>query len=179
MLSSKLAKRYAQGLLEFSTETGIVSTVFEEMKTVIQTINSSKEFNSFLATPLVDAKKKTNITNLIFSNFSTATKNFISLIIKHGRESKLKNIAQEYINKVEDINGVQRITLTSATALSKENIDNILKSTSLLAGNAKFDLLTIVKPELLGGYILRVGDQQVDASVKTQLGNLKKEFQLN
>jgi F-type H+-transporting ATPase subunit delta len=96
------------------------------------------------------------------------------LVIKHGRENQLKNIAQEFINKVEDINGVQRVTLTTATQLSKENIDQILRSTNLVNANSNFDLKLIINQDILGGYILRVGDQQVDASVKTKLNQLKK-----
>ncbi len=88
-------------------------------------------------------------------------------------------IAQEYINKVDQINGVQKITLTSATQLSQENINSILKSTNLVNHDNKFDVKSIIDPDVLGGYILRVGDQQVDASVKTKLTKLQKEFQLN
>jgi F-type H+-transporting ATPase subunit delta len=55
----------------------------------------------------------------------------IKLVIKQGRESQLKNIAQEFINKVEDINGVQRLTLTTATEISNANIEEILKSSNL------------------------------------------------
>ena len=103
----------------------------------------------------------------------------LQLIIKQGRESQLQNIAQEFINKVEDMKGVQRITLTSAVELSSENISNILKSSDLVNHDNKFDVKSIINPEILGGYILRVGDQQVDASVKSKLSKLKKEFQLN
>ncbi|MBS1571395.1 MAG: ATP synthase F1 subunit delta [Bacteroidetes bacterium] len=179
MLVSKVAKRYAQGLLEFSNENNTVSQVFDEMKSVISILNSSKELNSFLVTPFVDAKKKEETANLIFSSFSEGSKNFIRLVIKHGREAQLKNIAQEFINKVEDINGIQRITLTTATELSPSNIDAILKSTSIVNHNNKFDVQTIINTELLGGYILRVGDLQIDASVKSKLNHLKKEFNLN
>ncbi len=100
-------------------------------------------------------------------------------MIKHGRENQLKNIAQEFINKVEDLSGVQRVTLTTATPLSKENLDQILRSTNLVNADSNFDLTVTVKPEILGGYVLRVGDQQVDASVKTKLNQVKKDFQLN
>lgn len=101
------------------------------------------------------------------------------MIIKQGRESQLQNIAQEFINKVEDMKGVQRITITSAAQLSEENISNILKSSELVNHNQTFDVKSIINPNLLGGYNLRVGDQQVDQSVKSKLSKLKKEFQLN
>lgn len=179
MRTSKVAKRYAQGLLNFTQEAGSTTSVFGEMKDLVNTIEKSKELQSFFHSPIIDGKKKISVSAEIFKSFSPVTRNLIQLVIKHGRESQLSNIGQEFVNKVEDLNGVQRITLTSATKLSQENIDEILKSTQLVNHDNQFDLKSIINPEILGGYILRVGDQQIDASVKSKLAKLQKEFQLN
>ncbi|MDF2832692.1 ATP synthase F1 subunit delta [Chryseobacterium indoltheticum] len=179
MLTSKVAKRYAQGLLDFTKESGQTDAVFAEMKDVVKLMSESKDLNKFFLTPYIDANKKTEVANEIFKSFSPVSQNLIKLIIKNGRESQLKNVAQQFINKVEDINGIQRITLTTATQLSNENIEQILKSTNLVNASANFDIKVNVNPAILGGYILRVGDQQIDASVKSQLNKIKKDFQLN
>ncbi|WP_415327462.1 ATP synthase F1 subunit delta [Chryseobacterium sp. MMS23-Vi53] len=179
MLTSKVAKRYAQGLLDFTNESGQTATVFSEMKDVVKIMGESQDLNKFFLTPYIDSKKKVEVAKEIFKSLSASSQNLITLVIRHGRENQLKNIAQEFINKVEDINGVQRITLTTATQLSKENLDQILRSTNLVKADSNFDIKLNVKPEILGGYILRVGDQQVDASVKTKLNQVKKDFQLN
>ena len=179
MLTSKVAKRYAQGLLNFTQESGNTDAVFGEMGDIVKTIEKSKELQSFFASPIIDVKKKMSIALEIFKDFSPVTKSMLQLIIKQGRESQMQNIAQEFINKVDDMNGVQRITLTSASELSSENVSKILKSSHLVNHDNKFDVKSIINPEILGGYILRVGDQQVDASVKSKLSKLKKEFQLN
>lgn len=179
MLTSKVAKRYAQGLLDFTNESGQTATVFSEMKDVVKIMKESVDLNKFFMTPYIDSKKKIEVANEIFKGLSVSSQNLIRLIIKHGRENQLKNIAQEFINKVEDLSGIQRVTLTTATPLSKENLDQILRSTNLVNADSNFDLKVNVKPEILGGYVLRVGDQQVDASVKTKLNQVKKDFQLN
>jgi len=179
MLTSKVAKRYAQGLLEFTNESGQTATVFSEMKDVKKLMSESEDLNKFFKTPYIDAKKKVEVAKEIFKGLSPVSQNLITLVIKHGRENHLKHIAQEFINKVEDINGVQRVTLTTATQLSNDNLNEILKSSNLVKPNSNFDINLIVKPEILGGYILRVGDQQVDASVKSKLNNIKKDFHLN
>lgn len=179
MRTSKVAKRYAQGLLNFTQEVGNTTTVFGEMKDLVATIEKSKELQSFFNSPIIDSKKKISVANEIFKSFSPVSQNIIQLVIKHSREGQLANIGQAFINKVEDMNGVQRITLTSATALSEENIQSILKSTALVNHENQFDVKSIINPDILGGYILRVGDQQVDASVKSKLSRLNKEFQLN
>lgn len=179
MRTSKVAKRYAQGLLNFTQETGNTEAVFSEMGDIVKTISQSKELQNFFNSPIIDVKKKLSVADEIFKSFSPVAKNLISLVIKHGRENQLQYIAEEFINKVEDSKGVQRITLTSATQLSDDNIQRILQSTNLVNHDNKFDVKSIINPEILGGYILRVGDQQVDASVKSKLNRLKKEFQLN
>lgn len=178
MLTSKVAKRYAQGLLDFTQESGNTESVFAEMKDVVKIMSESKELNQFLNTPFIDARKKDAVALEIFKNFSPVSKNIIRLVIKQGREAQLKNIAQEFINKVEDIKGTQRISLVTATKLSEQNIQKIIADSNM-TNVSNYDLETIIKPEILGGYILRVGDQQIDASVKTKLNNIKKEFQLN
>lgn len=179
MLTSKVAKRYAQGLLDFTQESGQTAQVFSEMKDVVKLMNESKDLNKFFLTPYIDSKKKIAVASEIFKGLSGTSINLINLVIKHGRENQLKNIAQEFINKVEDINGVQRVTLTSATQLSSANVQQILESSKMVNGQTNFDLKTIINPEILGGYILRVGDQQIDASVKTKLNQVKKSFELN
>ncbi|MCF2218934.1 ATP synthase F1 subunit delta [Chryseobacterium sp. PS-8] len=179
MLTSKVAKRYAQGLLDFTNESGQTATVFSEMKDVVKIMKESADLNKFFMTPYIDSKKKVEVANEIFKGLSVSSKNLITLVIKHGRESQLKNIAQEFINKVEDISGVQRVTVTTASQLSKENLDEILRNSNLVNTNANFDLQLNIKPEILGGYILRVGDQQIDASVKSKLNQVKKDFSLN
>lgn len=179
MLTSKVAKRYAEGLLSFTKDAGNTDAVFTEMGDMVKTIAASRDLQNFFASPIIDAKKKQAIADEIFKSFSPVTKNLVSLIIKQGRENQMQNIAQEFINKVNEMNGVQRITLTSAAPLSDDNISNILKSTTLINQHNKFDVKTVIDPSLVGGYILRVGDQQIDASVKSKLGKLKKEFQLN
>ena len=179
MLTSKVAKRYAQGLLDFTQESGNTASVFSEMKDVVKIFNESKELKNFFASPIIDAKKKTKVALEIFAQFSQVSKNLITLVIKQGRESHLQDIAQEFINKVEDLQGVQRVTLTVASELSQKNVENIVKSSSLVDHTKNYDLKVVVNPEIIGGYILRVGDQQVDTSVRTKLSQVKKEFQLN
>lgn len=179
MLTSKVAKRYAQGLLDFTQESGNTVSVFAEMKDVVKIMKDSKELKNFFASPIIDAKKKISVASQIFVQFSPVAQNLITLIIKQGRESHLQDIAQEFINKVEDLQGVQRVTLTVATQLSSKNTDEIIKTTTLVDHTKNYDLKVVVNPEIIGGYILRVGDQQVDASVRTKLNQVKKEFQLN
>lgn len=175
----KVAKRYAQGLLEFTKETGNTEIVIDEMRDVAKTISDSKELQKFFATPIIDTRKKQSIAKEIFSKFSSTVQNFITLVIKQGRENYLEHIAKEYIELVELMSGLQKVTLTTAEELSLQSIEQIVKASVLVDSDRKYQVKSIIKPELIGGYILRVGDKQIDNSVKTQLNSLRKEFQIN
>lgn len=179
MLTSKVAKRYAQGLLDFTQESGNTTSMFAEMKDVVKIMKDSKELRNFFASPIIDSKKKISAANQIFAQFSPVAQNLVTLVIRQGRESHLEDIAQEFINKVEDLEGVQRVTLTVASELSAKNTEEIIKSSSLVDQTKRYDLKVVVNPDIIGGYVLRVGDQQVDASIRTKLNQVKKEFQLN
>ena len=69
MLTSKVAKRYAQGLLDFTQESGNTASIFSEMKDVVKIFNESKELKNFFASPIIDAKKKTKVALEIFAQF--------------------------------------------------------------------------------------------------------------
>lgn len=177
MFSAKVAKRYAQGLLDFTKETQQTEIVFGEMKAVIDVLQNSAELNRFFATPFIDYKKKTTVASEIFKGLSTVSQNFIKLVIRQGRENQLKHIAQVFIDKVEAERGIQKVVLTLATPISEESVKQIIEQSKMVNQNP--DVHTVINPDILGGYILRVGDQQIDASVKTKLMRIRKQFQNN
>lgn len=177
MFSTKVAKRYAQGLLDFTKEMQQTDLLFDEMKTVVQVLKDSAELNRFLNTPFIDYKKKIIVAIEIFKSLSPVAQNLIKLVIKQGRESQLRNIAQAFIDKVEAEKGIQKVTLTLASPISEATVKTIIEQSNMVKQNP--DVQTIINPEILGGYILRVGDQQIDASVKTKLMRVRKQFQNN
>lgn len=179
MQTSKVAKRYAQGLLDFTRESGQTQAVMAEMKDIVKAMKESRELKNFFQTPFIDQKQKQTTAAMLFSGFSPVTKKLVSLVIKQGRIGHLQDIAQEYINKMEDAQGIQRITLTTASDLSQQTVQDILQNCDMVKADQGSDVTKIINPDILGGYILRVGDQQIDASVRSKLAGIKKEFQIN
>ncbi|QOR74255.1 ATP synthase F1 subunit delta [Cruoricaptor ignavus] len=176
MRSTKVSRRYAQGLLEFTEQENTTAAVLGEMKEVVNIFKKSPDLAVFMQTPFIDAKKKSAAASQIFARFSPVVQRFIDLVIRQGRESQIKNIAETYIEKVEEMQGVQRITLTSAVPLSQENIKKILNTSALVNNPENAEVTLNVDKDIIGGYILRAGDLQVDASVKSKLNKIKKEF---
>lgn len=180
MASVRAAKRYAKGMMQFATEQGKTEEVNREMIDLKNSIANSRELNQFLHSRALDPKRKNQIADELFKGFSPAMRHFIKLVINNNREGALKAIAEEYTRQYNEDNRVRTAKVVSAVELDKELIDRILeKSKELMGSGYTYEIENEVKPDLIGGFILTVGDKQIDTSVKTRLQKLKKEFHIN
>jgi len=180
MARFRAAKRYAKGLMEFSTEQGQASQINLEMIDLVKAIESSRDLAQFLDSPILDSKKKNTIIKELFKDFSPTTQNFITLVVNHRRENGLKEIAKEFIDLYNHLNNVKKVEITSAIQLSDELIQQIVDNAkSSMGSEYTYSVETKVDADLIGGYILRVGDNQVDSSIRTRLNRLKKDFSKN
>jgi F-type H+-transporting ATPase subunit delta len=179
MLISKTAKRYARALFERSVELNNGATLLAEMKDLKNILASSKDLNILLDSPFVSASKKLEISKTIFAQFSAEFNNFVALCIKNKRESILGQIANDFIQRTDAASGLQYIKLTLAAEIAQQGIQDILAQSKMVDQNKPTQIQTEIKPEILGGYVLRVGDLQIDQSIKSKLNGIKKEFQLN
>jgi F-type H+-transporting ATPase subunit delta len=103
---------------------------------------------------------------------------FFKIAIRKGRSGVLLASAKEYVNQYNVLKNVVKATVTSSSALSKENISQI-EAVVKEATKGEVILTSHVDPALIGGFILKVGDKQFDTSLLGKLNKLKKEFQQN
>lgn len=178
-INLKVAKRYSKGLFDFAVQTKKQDEVYSEMKQIQQLISSSKDLKSFLNNPILDSKKKVQVASVLFKPFSEITQKFITLVIKQKREAHLVEISQAYQSIYENFNNIIKVSLTTATELDVVTKETIYKKSKLIPTNAKTILQHQIDESLIGGFVLRVGDNQVDTSIKTKLLNLRKNFNKN
>jgi len=104
-----------------------------------------------------------------------ATLSFFKLMIDKGRGEVLYTAAQEYIHLYDVANNIIEAKVVSATALSVANKEKLMAEIKqATGGTVKLDAK--VDPSLIGGFVLTVGDRQVDTSIANDLRKLKKEF---
>lgn len=153
--------------------------LMDEMMQLRELIETNRELKNFFASPVIDAKRKTSIMESVLQPFSIETKTFLALIIRQGRSEAIAAIAREFVNLYKAKNGIKDVSIVSAKALEDEQIEAILSKTKeSLPEHTKLEVNHKVDPELIGGFILRMGDIQYDASLKTKMNNIKKEFDL-
>ncbi|MEX0882398.1 MAG: ATP synthase F1 subunit delta [Cyclobacteriaceae bacterium] len=180
MSSFRVASRYAKSLLELSIEKGILEKVKEDMDRVIALDNSSNEFSVLVKSPIVNSDKKLRILKSLFKEkVSSLTLTFFELVSKKGRESHLVAMAREFHKQYNDYLGIQRAEITSTIHLD-ENLRNSFKSiVNEISGKDKVELIENIDPNLIGGFVLRVEDRQLDESIKSKLQKLRLDFTQN
>lgn len=176
MAGSKVASRYAKGFLGLAAEKNQLDAVVKDMELIIKTAADSKELVLLIKSPVIKADKKTAILKTIFEkHVSELTMLFIALIAKNRRESVLVEIAEAVVGQYKVLKGITTASVTSATELSndvKKRIEKIVQD----AKGGTVELTAKVDETLIGGFVLRIGDKQLDTSIATKINDLKKEL---
>ena len=168
--------RYAKSLIDLAQEQNIVEDIRNDMDLFLHTLKASPELKAVLANPIVSHSKKIKILDEVFGGkVNKVSIAFFKLMVNKGRAEILYPAALEFVNQYDVIKNITKATVVSATELSEANkktiIAEIERSTK---GTVK--LTAKVDPALIGGFILTVGDEQVDTSISSSLARLKKGF---
>jgi len=172
-----IARRYAKALLLIGKEDGQIDTYREELGAFAGLIEQEKDLQQVLINPLYGVEaRKTVLTKVIDGlNLSQAMATFLNFLFDKGRIGFLGNINDFFQKFADELKGVARASLVSATELSSETIDKIRSALSERTGK---DIILEVEqdPELIGGIVTRIGDLVLDGSVKTQLLNMRESL---
>lgn len=180
MAGFRAARRYAKGLMLFASEANQTEKVYAEMNEVVKSIKNTPELKVFLNSPIIDAKKKEAVLELIYDKLSKTSKTFISLVVRQGRENILDKIAEQFVAIYDYKNAIVTAEITSAVTLDQETIDKIISQTKQsLPENSQIKVVSKIDPSLIGGFVLKIGNHQIDSSIKTKITSLKKDFSKN
>lgn len=173
MASSKVASRYAKALLDLSIEQKSIEKVNNDMVELSNLCKESKDLVNMLKSPIVDKNKKVETFKAIFGKtWDKVSLGFIQLIVKNSRANIVPHIADSFVDQYRKYLGILDVQLTSAAPLEKKVKDQILaKIAKSFEGN--IELHESIDPDLIGGFIVRIDDKQIDASIASQLTNLK------
>ena len=175
-MSNKAAIRYAKAVLQQANETNVAEVMFDDMQSVYTTIEGSKELRSVLKSPVVKLSEKNDALLSIFSKLSDTTKRLIQVLVDNKRVALLGNVASSYIDLYNESKGVKIAKVTTAVPLTPALENKVLAKVKELTGSASVTLENAIDASIIGGFILRVGDLQYNASIANQLGNIKREF---
>jgi F-type H+-transporting ATPase subunit delta len=175
MASTKSAARYAKALLDLSLEKGWVEAVEKDLIRFVQTVSESNDFRVFLNSPVVRADKKISIYAEVFSGFQPVTMQFLSLVTRNGREQLLPAISEQFARQLRKHRGIVLGSIVSASPLSDQTKQDILARIAP-AFEGTLSLTEAIDPSLIGGFVIRIEDKQIDASVSSKLKALRQEL---
>ena len=172
---SRAAIRYAKAILDIAQTSGKADAVNNDMKSIVTAVSESADLKDFLTSPIIKIEVKKSALSEIFSNVEKETNSLFHLLFENKRFEILESIAKEYNNLYDESNGIQVAKVTTAFPITAELETKVLAKISEFS-NKKITIVNIVDPTIIGGFILRVGDQQYNASVANKLNELKREF---
>ena len=175
MNDSKISVRYSRALFQSALEKKILDKVNQDM-ILITEICKVPETKEFLKSPVIVPSKKIDIFHKILGdNVEKITLSLIDLVVKNGRESFLPAIARVFINETMKYKGITKSVLTTAFKVDKK-VKNQISELISDVFRTKAELEEVTDPEIIGGFILRVDDNYIDASVRTKLNKIRKEL---
>ena len=175
MNENRAAIRYAKATLDYAVEKKAAEAVEKDMRTIAATISENKELQGLLESPIVKSEIKKNVLLEVFKDTDEITKGLVQTMLDNKRIAMLQEVAYKYIIQYEKMKGEEVAYVTTAVPLTAELEKKILAQVTKATGN-KVTIDNKVDESILGGFVLRVGDTQYDASIANKLNGLKREF---
>jgi F-type H+-transporting ATPase subunit delta len=174
---SKIAVRYAKALFDLAGEQKSIDALYEDMK-VIDRLCTMQEVKEIISNPVIPQKKREEIIVVLRGKgINRLTVKFIELMFSHGRGDHLGAAARNYLELTRRHRGIRQVTITTAIPVSgkiKEELAAVITGVS----NGTIEYIEQVNSSIVGGFIIRVDDAYIDASVRTRLNRFRKEFSL-
>jgi len=173
-LEVRIARRYAKALADVLSDKKL-EKVYEELKG-ISSLFDEKAIRYFKS-PVVPAERKVELAKSIITKIKPSKElgKVIMILAEKDRLGLIKDFESEFENFVNMRLGRLKAEIISAETLPEKTVETIRKKMEDLF-NKKIEIETSIDPSIIGGFIVKVGDRVLDASIKTQLENLKKQL---
>jgi len=179
MRESLAGNRYAKSLIALSIEKNELDAIYSDMVLVSETIKQSKDLDVLLKSPVVKTDKKQEVLTAVFGkNTTELTKQFLLLISSRNREALIGDIASAFVGQYKVIKKIIVTELTSAVKLDAAQKEKILQLLNTQDGSS-IEVIEKINPDIIGGFIVRVDDKQIDASISRKLNDLRQDFSKN
>lgn len=176
MNESKISVRYAKALFSAAVERKLMDVVKKDIDLLLQLMQSQPRLKEILASPVVKTSEKRLFLDKIFKNhFNDLTVDFLHLLLKNNREIYLLEMCLNFQGLYGKLTGIKSAHLVTAVKLDETQLQQFNELIQVHFGT-KAEVSTKVDENLLGGFILRVEDHQLDASVSTQLNKMRREL---
>jgi F-type H+-transporting ATPase subunit delta len=170
LVSTEIAEPYAQALMAVAQGNNLVDQIGEDMSAIAALMKESAEFRTCVENPLYSGEAKKGILRQVLgAQVHPFTLNFLLVLVDRGRISFLEAVCQQFRILVRQLNKTVLAEVTSAVALSEEQQESIRQQVLTMTQAAQVEFEVRIDPDLIGGVIIKVGSQVIDASLRSQL----------
>ena len=178
MAGARAALRYAKAVLSLAEDQKSIDVVNKDMKLIVTTVTENKDLHDLLQNPVVRTSVKKAVLNKVFNKINALTENLINTLIANKRIALLGEVASKFNQLYDALKERQIAKVTTAVPLTEALKTKVLAKVKELTGK-EVEVVNVIDESILGGFILRVGDIQYNASIINKLNKLKREFSLN
>jgi F-type H+-transporting ATPase subunit delta len=178
MAGTRASIRYAKAALNLAKDQNMAEAVNDDMRQIAATVAENEDLKAMLLSPVIKSSIKRTALLEIFKNANAITVNLIDALIINKRLTLLEDIAIRVNQLYDELKGVETAQVITAIPLTDELKAKALAKIKALTGK-EVEVENIIDEKILGGFILRVGDIQYNASVANKLNKLKRELILN
>ena len=173
---SAIAVRYSKALFTLAEEKGILDDIQNDFGLIKSVYEFEPEFRRMLQFPVIASTKKVEIFNILFSGrVNKLSFEFLGLLAHKRRESYLYQIILDFQKLYKEKKGIKTISFTSVVDISESDRKAIRAIMNTKYGT-NIEIIEQTDNRLIGGFILRIDDEQYDASVSRHLENIKRSF---
>lgn len=171
-----VANRYAEALFQIGEEENLTDMIYQELSEIVNLINVNQDFFSVLKSPVISKKEKISLIDNIFENkININIKNFLKILIEQDRISFILDISDSYKELLNEKNNILEGFVISAIPMKKEEIKELEEKLSKKY-NKNVTLENKVDKSILGGVLVRLGNEEIDGTVKTRLDKMKEQL---
>jgi F-type H+-transporting ATPase subunit delta len=180
MAESRVVARYVKSLLGLAEEQKILDSIHEDMLLFSRVCAENRQLKVVLQSPVIRHDMKRQILLKIFKGkVQPLTLAFFDIITKKNREPLLPAIATGFHNAYNVFKGIGKAVITTAFPVDAQLRSEIEKMVMKISDKKQVELEEKIDADMIGGFILTVGDQQIDASLNNKLKSLRLKFSQN
>jgi F-type H+-transporting ATPase subunit delta len=172
-IRATLAGRYASALFDLARDQRQIESVGKSLEALNQALADSKDFNELVSSPLVSREEAGKAFAALAPqlNLDPVTANFLGVLARNGRKSELRNVIRSFRRLAAEHRGETTAEVVTARPLNDDQLAQLKQQLRTRAGR-DVNIDAIVDPSLLGGIVVKLGSQQIDASIRTKLNRL-------
>jgi F-type H+-transporting ATPase subunit delta len=172
-IRASLAGRYASALFDLARDQRQIESVSRSLEALSRVLVDSKDFSELVSSPLVSRKEAGNALAALAPQLGLdpVTTNFLGVLARNGRKGQLRSVIGAYRRLSAEHRGEVTAQVVTARPLSDDQLAGLRQQLRVRAGQ-DVNIDATLDPSLLGGIVVKLGSQQIDASIRTKLNRL-------